>query len=261
MPRADHGAVEADLDGNRALVELAVIHFRSDDVFGGSPWRGAGYERTHKHPCDRRVAVWKVKVVRIAPGSRITSGRETHARVWTRIEFQSLKTGILEAPAIESGDCVDSDTIESASARLIKGNDGGIRLDDIQQIVPVAHPREAAFLFVRRDPREIVVLAVLNAQDVTLNFGSQWCAPQKCFPFDPVLGACHVRSAGRAHYEPVGTKSLFVKEVSGFQVLVDIRDIAFPGQRVGIDAQVRHQTARHFTVGEGRLDRPSTSVS
>ena len=139
--------------GDPFLSRLAVVDLCSHDVLGRVPGRGARNQRAHQHARDRRVAVGKMKVIRLRRRDFAQSGEAQAAAVWHTIETEPSKPGKWIAQQSKRGHGIDANAVQTVRARLVEGGSVGMHLHDVQQKILVAHAREPVFFLRLRHAR------------------------------------------------------------------------------------------------------------
>ena len=137
-------------------------------------------------------------------------------------------------------------------ARLIERYRRRVSLDDIAQVIAIAHAREPRLLLGRRHAGEIVGGPLLDALDVGTRSFRQWRAGKNVAP-----------GCAFAHdHKFVGAESLAIEENAAGQSALGIEFFisTFLGQRNRIDSQGAQQSVRYGAVAARTVDCPGSAI-
>ena len=101
-----------------------------------------------------------------AAGRRVARRRVAHPRRRAGREPEAAEAREAEGPDVERADRVGADAPLAVAHRLEERERPGIGAGDAEQVVPVAHAREARLLLVRGQARQVVDRRLVQADDV-----------------------------------------------------------------------------------------------
>src|SRR5215469_8542598 len=258
MSDLNGGAVQTHADGGICTIETAVVHLRRDDVLCRAPRSRTGNQGTYQHAGDRCIAVREMKVVLLLR-SNLSQCGEAQAFRRNASQTHSLESGKVNSPAIQGWNGINADSIQPVRVRLVERNDFGMSFHGIEQEIFIAHLREACLLLRLGHSWHVVDACLLNADNVLLRLRGERRPREKLRPFTrPALAA--IETAWRISYQPLGSKSLFIEEVSEAEVGIGFAIGVFLFQCRGIDAQFGKQPTCFPAVRKWRLDSNGSAV-
>src|ERR1700712_568414 len=123
--------------------------------------------------------------------------------------MQPLEAGQSKAPTVQRRDRIDANTPFALGRGLVDWNDSRIDLDNVQQVIAIADPRQAVLLLLRGQPRHGVDLASFDPLDVATHSRRQWRTQEKGVPGS---WAGFLSLPGQAVHQPILTEGLPVEE-------------------------------------------------
>src|SRR2546430_4061443 len=190
---------------------------------------------------------------------RVSHRRVAHPPIRSRLKLQTPEPRHLQSPAIERCNCIYADAKERMSPCLIDGNNARIDFYHIEQKLLVTHAAELVFLLLGGQAREIVLFGGFKPPHIASNFGGYWNSFRRSHVAVEDFGG--EKTSGLSLHKLVAAKCFFVEEKAIGQIFVHTGDIAFFGQRGGVNAKIVHRFVSHLAVRKRRLNGPCAAVA
>ncbi len=211
----DDGAVQANPCRLAGAIEESILHLRGAHVLHRRAGDRVGNEPANQEPRERRVPVREVYgAATVRPlTSVLRTGQVLEHTLRRRLQGEAVKSRLPHFPREQRRSRIGTDAeipfaeTHEEPQRLL------VHLDDVQQVVLVAHSGEPILLLRRRKPRQVVGLLV-QPQHVFLRLCRQRRSREEV---GRVAGARRAAAATLSAVftddQPVGAPGLLVEEM------------------------------------------------